>query len=202
MHRERLKRKHQNYYQVIPKKKLDHSISNLFTRCLVAVIFVLVSAIYVNLSSTNLENYRHVIFESNLSFTKINEWYTKYFGDVLPIQFDQKTVTVNHNTNDIASVKPYRDGVSCETTKGGIVSTLNSGILVYMGEKEGYGNVAIIQGIDGVDIWYGNVENINLSLYDYVEKNSLLGSASASEMYLVFQKDGQFLDYEEYKKQI
>ena len=40
-----------------------------------------------------------------------------------------------------------------------------------MGEKEGYGNTLIIQGADGVDIWYGNVNSTSLKLYDYIERN-------------------------------
>ena len=56
--------------------------------------------------------------------------------------------------------------------------------------------------MDGVDIWYGNIENVNFSLYDYIEKNALLGSAKEEIIYFVVQKDGQYLDYEEYKKQI
>ena len=82
------------------------------------------------------------------------------------------------------------------------MNALNSGIVVFIGEKENYGNVVIVQGIDGVDIWYGNITNVNLSLYDYVEKNSILGSSSDDHIYFVIQKDNNYLDYEEYKSQI
>ena len=67
-----------------------------------------------------------------------------------------------------------------------------------MGEKEGYGNTVIVQGIDGIDIWYGNVTNISISLYDYIDKKSLLGTTKDDVLYLVYKKDGEILNYEEY----
>ena len=65
----------------------------------------------------------------------------------------------------------------------------------YIGEKEEYGNTVIIQQIDGIDVWYGNISNTSIKLYDYVEKGNLLGECS-NELYLVFKKDGNRLDYE------
>ena len=60
-------------------------------------------------------------------------------------------------------------------------------------------NTVIIQRIDGVDEWYGNVENVNVKLYDYVKKGSLLGEAN-NNLYLVYKKDGNTLNYEDYLK--
>ncbi len=198
---ERLKKKHQQNYQK-QKKPVPPKASDIFTKVLLAIIFVLCSAIYINLSDTNYQNYKETVLTETLSFTKINEWYEKYFGSVLPIELDSTTIPVNKTTNDFKEIEAYQNGISTKIGKGNIVNALNSGILVFQGEKENYGNVAIIQGIDGVDIWYGNIENVNLSLYDYVEKDTLIGSAKDDKIYLVFQKDGQFLNYEEYQKQI
>lgn len=201
--RMRLKRKHLvQSYSTSKKPKDTNSLKNVFTRFLLAIIFILGSAIYIHWSSDNLENYRKVMFETNLSFTSINQWYEKYFGRVLPIDLDTNTLAVNKNANDFRNIQTYQNGFRVETTKDGIINTINSGIVVFMGEKEGYGYVVIIQGIDGVDIWYGNLSNVNLSLYDYVEKGTLLGSAFEDHIYLVLQKDGQYLDYEEYSQEI
>ena len=73
-------------------------------------------------------------------------------------------------------------------------------MVVYLGEKENYGNVVIIEGIDGIDIWYGNMETISVKLYDYVEKSSYLGQTKDNNLYLAYSKDGKFLDYKEYLK--
>lgn len=196
----RLKKKHEGKKK--HKIKENKNISKTFTHVLIAIIFILVSLIYTNWSENNYNQYKKAVFETTLSFTSINEWYEKYFGSALPIELKEPTIPVNNTKNEILNVTKYLNGVEAHVTKGSSISSLNSGILVFLGEKDGYGNTAIIQGIDGVDIWYGNIENVNLSLYDYVEKNTLIGSAKTDSFYYVFQKDDQFLDYEEYKNEI
>ena len=47
-------------------------------------------------------------------------------------------------------------------------------------------------------MWYGNLDNVNVNLYDYVEKGSLLGEVKDTNLYLVYQKDGKYVDYKEY----
>ena len=96
----------------------------------------------------------------------------------------------------------YHDGIIAYVPKESTVNTLNSGIVVFIGEKENYGPIVIVQGIDGVDVWYGNITNINVSLYDYVEKQSIIGSAIESHIYYVIEKDGMYLNYDEYLSQI
>ena len=70
----------------------------------------------------------------------------------------------------------------------------------YIGEKENYGRVIIIEGIDGVEIWYGFIESTTVNLYDYVEKNSYLGQTEENILFLAYKKDGTFLNYKEYLK--
>ena len=71
-----------------------------------------------------------------------------------------------------------------------------------MGEKEGYGNTFIIQGVDGVDVWYGGIVDTDFKLYDYVEADTILGNTMEDYYYLAFVKDGNFITYEEYQNQI
>ena len=94
----------------------------------------------------------------------------------------------------------YHDGVKLEVDNNYLVPTIEEGMIIFIGEKENYGNVVIIEDIDGKDIWYGNMETTTVKLYDYVEKNSYLGTTKNNTLYLAFQKDGKFLNYEEYLK--
>ena len=64
---------------------------------------------------------------------------------------------------------------------------------------EKYGNVVIIEGIDGVDIWYGNLQNINVKLYDYVNESDFLGECNKN-LYIVLEKNKEYLDFNEYIK--
>lgn len=52
--------------------------------------------------------------------------------------------------------------------------------------------------MNGVDVWYGNIKQANVKLYDYVEKGALIGQVSDKTLYLVFQKEGKFIDYQSY----
>ena len=76
------------------------------------------------------------------------------------------------------------------------VPVLESGIVVYKGEKDNYGNTIIVQQINGIDMWYGNIIDSNVKLYDYVTKGSILGNCN-DYLYVVFKKDGNVLPYEE-----
>ena len=77
------------------------------------------------------------------------------------------------------------------------VPVIESGIVVFIGDKEDYGKVIIIQQINGIDLLYGNIDNTSYKLYDYVKKGDILG-ISNNYLYLVYKKDGKVLDYEKY----
>ena len=55
----------------------------------------------------------------------------------------------------------------------------------------------IIQQSDGIDVWYSNLSNKNVNLYDYVEDNQVIGEAKDNTLYMQFQKDGVEIDYKE-----
>ena len=80
------------------------------------------------------------------------------------------------------------------------VTSLYDGIVVFIGNKDNYKNTVIVQGSDGVDIWYGNVSNVSVTLYDYITKDTIIGEAADNTLYLVFNKENEYLGYEEYLK--
>lgn len=196
----RIKRKRQNYFNNVDNKKNSKYISNLFTRTLVAVIVVLISAIYVNASDKNLKLYKENLFEKSLSFNKVSSAYNKVFGNVMPLELDKGTTKSVFNEGiSYSDITKYENGYKLTLTNN-MVTSLYDGIVVFIGEKEGYGNTIIVQGSNGVDIWYGNVTNVGVSLYDYIDKDTMLGETIDSNLYLVFNKENQFLGYEEYLK--
>ena len=106
--------------------------------------------------------------------------------------FDEKLDYINDTI--------YHDGVKLEVDNNYLVPIIKEGMVVFIGEKEHYGNVIIIEGIDGIDIWYGNMETSSIKLYDYVESGAYLGTTKDNILYLVYSKDGKYLDYKEYLK--
>lgn len=169
-------------------------ISNLFTRTLLSVILVLACAIFVHMNDKNLLFFKEKLFSETLAFTKINALYSKYFGEILP-----KTVTatpVFSEPSITSSIESWNYSYKVEMS--GPVTFLESGIVVFSGEKENFGNTVIVQGVDGVDIWYSHLENINLTMYDYVEKGNILGNAINNEIIYTFMENGNYIGYDNY----
>ena len=169
------------------------------TKILITAIITLIILILIK-SNNNFKNlfYKYV-YGTNISFVDIKKIYNKYIGD---IDFFEDIINTESVFNEKLSYKTqekYLDGVKLDVGIDYLVPSEESGIVVFIGNKEGYNNTIIIQRIDGIDEWYGNIENVNVKLYDYVKKGSLLGEASNS-LYLVYKKDGNVLNYEEYIK--
>ena len=79
-----------------------------------------------------------------------------------------------------------------------MVPCLNNGIVVYIGEKEEYGQTIIVEQANGIDVFYANITADGIKLYDYVEKGEYLGQTKSDKLYLIFQKNGRILNYQDY----
>ncbi len=183
------------------EEKIIKYLRSLILRSMIVIVLFLVLAIISKSSNTYKDIIVTNIYERNISFAKIKKLYDKYLGGVIPLDKNiAKEMTVFSEKLSYDTASKYYDGVSLTVNNNYLVPIQEEGMIVYIGEKEHYGNVVIIEGIDGIDIWYGNMENISPKLYDYVEKNAYLGTTKDGTLYLAFQKDGQFLDYEAYLK--
>lgn len=171
-------------------------VSHLFTRTLISVILVLSCAIFVNLDDKNLLVFKNHLFTNTIPFAKINELYKKYFGTLGP-SIAPETSLVFQNTSLYQSIEPWNDSYKVKLNTNA-VSFLESGIVVFSGEKENLGQTVIVQGVDGVDIWYSNLSSSNLTMYDYVEKGNILGTAIGDEIILTFVENGEYIGYEKY----
>ena len=176
---------------------------NLISRVLITVIFVLGSIIFTNISEDNKALYQKYVLEDSLEFTKINELYQSVFGDVDIAKKDNNTDSeVVFGDVSYTNITPFKNGVKLTVGMNEAISVITSGIVVFIGEKDDLGNTVIIQGNDGVDIWYSNITDTDISVYDYIEAGSILGSSNSEDIYLTINKDGEFINYEEYKASI
>ncbi len=191
------KNKKEKNNKVNKKKKTK----NLINKVLVVAVLFLINLIVMK-SNEDYRNFIHEkIYNNNFSFTKIKEFYNKYLGGVEALdKLVNNSKPVFNETLSYKNSSIYLDGVKLEVASSYLVPVIEDGLVVFVGEKENYGNTIIIQGIDGIDIWYGNMANTSVKLYDYVEKGALLGEVSNNSLYLVYSKDDKFLDYKEYLK--
>lgn len=172
-------------------------IKSFVTRSLVCVILFLLISIVCNFSDKNLLWFKNNIYDNNINFTFFNKIYKKYINKYLPFDlYDEKIVMSDKFI--YSDKEKYLNGVKLNVGKNYNMKSLCGGIVVYIGDKEGLGNTVIIQGTDGVDYWYSNLDNLSIKLYDYIEKDVLIGNTKDEYVYLNFLKDGKYLDYEKY----
>lgn len=181
------------------EEKIIKYLRSLILRSLLSIIIFLIMAI----ASKSSKNYKDIIisniYEKNFSFAKVKKLYDKYLGGITPLdKVVDDSMSVFNEKLSYNDKSKYHDGVKLTVDNNYLVPTINEGLVIFIGEKENYGNVVIIEGIDGIDTWYGNMETTTVKLYDYIEKNTYLGTPKDNTLYLLFQKDGKFLNYEEY----
>ena len=167
------------------------------TRCLVCIILFFFLFIVCNFSDKNLLWFKNNIYDNNINFTFFNNLYNKYISKYLPFDVYEEKIVMSEGLI-YNSKEKYLNGVSLNVGKSYNMHSLCGGIVVYIGEKDDLGETVIIQGTDGVDYWYSNLDNLSVNLYDYIEKSVLIGTSKDENIYLTFVKNGEYIDYEEY----
>lgn len=181
------------------KRRLKKSVKNFISRVMITVILFLVALILVRDNKEFKKFLVDHVYNKSFQFTEAKKVYEKYFGKVLSVDkiVPEEEAVFNEKINYKKS-NVYKDGVELEVQKEYLVPALESGIVVFMGEKEEYGTTVIIQQINGVDVWYSNIDAKDIKMYDYVKKGTLIGQTKSKKLYLVFQKEGKYLSYKEY----
>jgi len=181
----------------IPKK--SKKASHHMTKFLCTIVITMLCLIGLKKSETFKELFYENVYEINFSFATVNDLYEKYFGATLPLEklFGGNTEPVFSENFTFLNKENYLEGTKFTVEKSYLMPTLESGMVVFIGEKEGYGNTIIIQQVDGIDIWYSNVTS-NVKLYDYIEKGDVLGEVNGDYLYMVLKKDGNNITYEDY----
>ncbi len=172
----------------------------LFNKLLICFILVVICLIVMKTNDKFKDFVENKIFKDNISFAYLNNLYNKYFGDILPSYKSSETEVVFNEELEYKNYNIYYDGYKLEVENSYLVPIVESGIVVYAGDIDNYGYTVIIEGIDGVDIWYGNLKNPSVNLYDYVKKGDYLGEVDGNNLYLVFEKNQEYIKFEDYFK--
>ena len=182
------------------KNKKKNFLMSFFNKILVCIILVIICLIMMKTNSNFKEFVSEKIIKDNISFAYLNNLYNKYFGSILPSYKNSDTEIVFNEKLEYFEYNKYLDGYKLSVTTSYLVPIIESGIVVYIGNIDNYGESVIIEGIDGVDIWYSNLENISVKLYDYVNSGDYLGEVKGEDLYLVFEKNQEYLKFEDYIK--
>ncbi|MCI8498816.1 MAG: M23 family metallopeptidase [Bacilli bacterium] len=197
----RIKKRRENYTNIKKDNQKNESkkyVTLLITRILIAIILFFGLIIFANTTKIGNKFVKEIMLKDNMSFSKIANVYDRYFGNIVPFEDLMKNdTTVFNEKMTYENIANYKEGYELTVKENYLVPTINSGIVVFIGEKEGFGNTIIIQGIDEIDYWYSNIDNSTVALYDYVEKGEYLGTSKGNKLYLTFKKGTEYLDYDE-----
>lgn len=174
-------------------------IFTIFIKSLIVIVLFLAALIYIRQNDNNKEKFKNAVYNNSLSFAKIYNVYNKYLGDALPFKniFKDNTKVVSNDKLSYSEIKKENDGYMLTVSSDYMVTAIKSGIVIEQKKNETYGNIIKIQDKNGLNITYGCLEEASVKLYDYVEKGELLGKTN-QKLYLIFEKDGKYLSYEEY----
>ncbi|WP_335869207.1 M23 family metallopeptidase [Bacillus sp. 2205SS5-2] len=176
-----------------------------------AVMVLSVGILYKN-SSPALEEARSYVqstMGNEFQFAAVSAWYEEQFGK--PLSFIPKQDASNSplpvTTPDYAvpaSGKIIEDfdhngkGVMVETGMNEKVKALKGGFVLFAGKNEEFGNMVILQHSDKSESWYGNLENIEVDQYSYVEIGSPVGQVKnnedSGEFYFAIKQENDFID--------
>lgn len=174
--------------------------SKLIKRVLLTTIIVLSALIACNLNDDVKSFINENVYGTNYNFSKINTLYKKYFLDIKSNAEDKVTNLVSkNNILDYTEMEEYKDGVLLTVSDKYPVKMLESGLIVFIGEREGM-NAVIVQQSNGIDVIYGNIDAKDIKVYDYIEKGTIIGETKENKLYLAFYKDRKALSYEPYIK--
>lgn len=176
-------------------------IYSILVKTLIVVVLFLASLIYIKQSNKNKNNFKSVVYNNSLSFAKIYNVYKKYLGDVIPFKniFKDNTKLVSSEKLTYNSITKKDNGYLLSISNNYTISSITSGIVIENKKDSNYINMITVQDKNGLNITYGILTDINVKLYDYIEKGEIIGVAS-DKLYLSFKKDNKYLSYEEVLK--
>ncbi len=170
------------------KRKSNSLFKKLLSKLFTIVIFVMLVVIVSNYSESFRNFVINDVLNNTMDFSKVNNLVDKMTA-IFKTEKDDTIPVASINEN---KYEKYKDGIKYFIKENENVIVKDSGIVTFIGEKEGYNNTIIVQQSNGYYAWYGNVKE-SVKLYDYVEKGSILGSAS-NEYYYVLLKDDKPVD--------
>ncbi|GGE42715.1 stage IV sporulation protein FA [Pullulanibacillus camelliae] len=187
-----------------PNKNHPLFKTNIFImKCLIAAILVLGGAI---LYKTNMlasvpkaKSIVSMALNDEMNFTVVSKWYEKAFGQPLAFlptnqhksqsasgQDDGRAsqdfaVPVSGTGTVTEGFSSKKKGITVEAAANAEVKAIDSGLVIFVGNKAGIGKTVVIQHKDGKESWYGKLRNVDVKQYDNVKKDQKLGTVTTED---------------------
>lgn len=171
------------------KNKKDSKANNIFKKILSKLFTIVIFTMIVITLSNMSPKFKSFIVDKVLNSTIDFSFVNKLSNKVTNIfKTSNNTLPVVKEENN--RKERYKDGIKYIVNKGASVNIKDSGIVTYIGNKDGYNNTVIIQQSNGYYAWYGNIKE-EVKLYDYIESGSKIGETLTNEYYYVLLKDNK-----------
>lgn len=161
-----------------------------------ACLFLVVAIMFKNTAAVfdPARNFVKTSMEKEFQFIAVSNWYEKQFGKPLALlpfknekEDENKIASPNSEFALPASARILEDfnengqRITIETNKDAAVEALSEGLVIFAGKKGDFGKTVIIQHTDKSESWYGNLADIHVGLYKYIEKGSQIGTSTVME---------------------
>lgn len=171
------------------KNKKDSKANNIFKKILSKLFTIVIFTMIVITLSNTSPKFKSFIVDKVLNSTIDFSFVNKLSNKVTNVfKTSNNTLPVVKEENN--RKERYKDGIKYIVNKGASVNIKDSGIVTYIGNKDGYNNTVIIQQSNGYYAWYGNIKE-EVKLYDYIESGSKIGETLTNEYYYVLLKDNK-----------
>ena len=164
-------------------------IRRIFSKLFTVIIFTMIIITISNYSPKFRNFLINEVLNKSMNFSKVNNLLDK----VSNVYKKEETKNVSNIITN--NSEKYKDGIKYFVKDNENVLVKNSGIITYIGNKEGYNNTVIVQQSNGFYAWYGNIKE-KVKLYDYVEEGSVIGLASGEYYYVLLKDDKPVLTHE------
>lgn len=158
-----------------------------------------------------IKNFVSESMEQDFQFAAVSDWYESQFGKPLALL----PTETKEDSDEPDTMQEYAlpaaariledfgengQRITIETDEGASVTAMSEGRVRYVGTETDFGKTVIIQHADKSETWYGNLESIDVSLYEFIQKGTSVGVASdvgdgtKGMFYFAIKKGDDFID--------
>lgn len=167
-------------------------INSLLLRTIFSIIIFLILFLLLNNDSL-YKKVSSIVFDNSIDFTYIRSKTNKILGRIT----NKENFVVSEKL-EYKSVERVNNSYKFITDNNYVINSLENGVVTFIGDIDDLGISVIIRSDDGFDYTFSNIENINVKMYDYIEKNTIIGSTLGNYFYLTISKDNEYYNYEDF----
>lgn len=146
---------------------------------------------------------RHAMTEE-FPFARVHDWYQTTFGTPMGMSpksdaaVGQAALALPVNGDVTESFHTNGTGIKIMPEEATEVTALRDGIVIFAGKDKDTGNTVVIQHSDGSESTYGQLDDLNVHVYQMIATGEELGNFKPTEshenIYFAIEKDNKYID--------